>query len=666
MPGVAAAFGAKVRGGHIMHRMLGGARLRTKLVMLLMIPSLGLLWLAVDGAATRRPEAEQADHLTDLVQLSVRLGNLLHETQKERGTTSVFMSSNGARFGPELVEQRRVTDLRVKDLEDFLAVHRSQLPTDVRDRLAPALTTLAELPAWRQRVDAFGVPVRAVVEYITNINNALLDSVGALAWSADNPELGRMSMAYLLFLQAKEKAGLERANLAQVFGVDQFGEGQFYVVASTIAIQTSLLADFTLTAKPDVIAFYRERMNTPAVAAVAEMEQIALSKATAGHFGVDSVTWFNAMTVKINLMKEVEERQATDLLRRAETVRADAIRALTTSLLLAALLIGGTVAASAYVIRQITQPLRTSLAGLEHLAAGDLTVTVPITSNDEAGRIAAATNNTAHAMRVALQAFASTADRLVAAGSGLSATSATLTGTADGTNEQAAAVTDSAHQISASIARIAGAGQQTISSMREITENAATAATVARYAVIEAKRTTDAIEQLGQSSTEIGDVVRVITTIAEQTNLLALNATIEAARAGEAGRGFAIVAGEVKELARQTAQATQDVIDKITALQADAGSSRAAINLIRQTVEEINTTQATIADAVEEQLASTEYTNRSVTDVFTSSQDIATTIAAVAQAAGGTAASAGRTRVAADDLVSIAGQLRGLIAQFRY
>ena len=203
-------------------------------------------------------------------------------------------------------------------------------------------------------------------------------------------------------------------------------------------------------------------------------------------------------------------------------------------------------------------------------------------------------------------------------------------------------------------------------SVREIAENATTAARVARDAVAEAERTTQAIEQLGDSSARIGEVVKAITAIAAQTNLLALNATIEAARAGEAGRGFAIVANEVKELARQTAQATEDITGKVEALQSDAASSRAAIGRIGVTVARIDDTQASIAGAVEEQLATTNEISRNVAEVSTSSGEIATSMSDVADAAGATSASATRTRQAAHELGQIATGLRDLVGRFTY
>jgi len=278
---------------------------------------------------------------------------------------------------------------------------------------------------------------------------------------------------------------------------------------------------------------------------------------------------------------------------------------------------------SVWLIRRITRPLRASVTALERVAQGDLTVELAADSDDEAGRIARATNDASRAMRVAMQGFARSAGQLSASSQDMSSTSIELTTAAQETSHQAGAVAGAAEEISTNITTVAGAAEEMSASIREIAQSASTAAEIAGQAVQEAEQTTAAVDKLGHSSAEIGDVLKTISSIAAQTNLLALNATIEAARAGEAGRGFAIVAGEVKELASQTGQATEDITGKIAAIQADAAASREAIARIGDIITQINDTQTTIASAVEEQLATTNEISRNVSEVSTGSGAIA-------------------------------------------
>jgi methyl-accepting chemotaxis protein len=181
-----------------------------------------------------------------------------------------------------------------------------------------------------------------------------------------------------------------------------------------------------------------------------------------------------------------------------------------------------------------------------------------------------------------------------------------------------------------------------------------------------AERTNSQVAELGSASAEIGDVVRLITSIAEQTNLLALNATIEAARAGELGKGFAVVAGEVKELAQQTARATDEITNRITALQTSSGTATEAIGQITEVIGQIGDYTTTIASAVEEQTATTAEMSRSVAEAATNSGEVARTVSGVAEVANATADGARATQQAATDLTRLASDLNTLVGAFRY
>ncbi|NEQ36470.1 MAG: HAMP domain-containing protein, partial [Okeania sp. SIO3I5] len=246
------------------------------------------------------------------------------------------------------------------------------------------------------------------------------------------------------------------------------------------------------------------------------------------------------------------------------------------------------------------------------------------------------------------------------------AESQTMSQASQETSTQAESVSSTAEQVSANAQSVATGVEEMTASIREIAKNATNAAQVATTAVETAETTNETIGKLGVSSTEIGKVIKVITSIAQQTNLLALNATIEAARAGEAGKGFAVVANEVKELAKQTASATEDISQKIEAIQGDTKGAVEAIGQITAIINQINDIQNTIASAVEEQTATTNEIARNVNQAAEGSSGIARNITSVAQAAQSTNNSAGKTQQSATELSKTAGDLQELVNQFKF
>ncbi len=228
---------------------------------------------------------------------------------------------------------------------------------------------------------------------------------------------------------------------------------------------------------------------------------------------------------------------------------------------------------------------------------------------------------------------------------------------AAGTSDQAGTAREAAETVSANVQSLATAVEQFDCSIKEISGNTTNAVTVAQTAVDAASQTTATVTKLGESSSEISNVIKVINSIAEQTNLLALNATIEAARAGEAGKGFAVVANEVKELAKQTSTATEDIIGHIETIQADTNQAVTAINHVSEIIREINESQNAIASAVEEQSAMTGEISRNIIEVSNGSETIARNIAHVADAAASTASGTEETLQASSEVEGLATEL---------
>lgn len=334
------------------------------------------------------------------------------------------------------------------------------------------------------------------------------------------------------------------------------------------------------------------------------------------------------------------------------------------TLLIAGLLVAG--ALGVVITQLIVSPLRRVSDVLEAMAAGDLTRSAVVDSKDEVGQMAGTLGRALDSIRQAISALAQSADTLSGSADELSNVSQEIAMTAADASTQAGVVSEASEEVSRNVQTVSAGSEEMGAAIREISQSANDAAGVASQAVSAAAATNATVAKLGESSVEIGNVVKVITSIAEQTNLLALNATIEAARAGEAGKGFAVVANEVKDLAQETAQATENISKRVEAIQADTDSAVAAIEQISGIIAQINDYQMTIASAVEEQTATTNEMNRSISEAAMSSSQIAVNISGVADATQRTSGSAGEARSAAERLNAMSADLRALVGRFRY
>jgi methyl-accepting chemotaxis protein len=275
-------------------------------------------------------------------------------------------------------------------------------------------------------------------------------------------------------------------------------------------------------------------------------------------------------------------------------------------------------------------------------------------------------NQTLDAIVAPLKTTGENAYSLASSSEELTAVSQVMASSAEETAVQANVVSAASEQVSRNLSSVATASEEMQASIREISKNANDSARVAKNAVGVAQSTNETMRKLGESSLEIGNVIKVITSIAQQTNLLALNATIEAARAGEAGKGFAVVANEVKELAKQTAKATEEISQKIEGMQGVTKGAVTAIEEIGAIIDQINDISNSIASAVEEQTVTTNEIGRSVTEAAQGVNDISKNIAGVASSAKNTTQGANDTKSASLELSQMAARLQSSVAKFSF
>ncbi len=343
--------------------------------------------------------------------------------------------------------------------------------------------------------------------------------------------------------------------------------------------------------------------------------------------------------------------------------------------------------------RSLSRPIDATVAVFERLAAGDLTLSIKAETNDEVGKLQAAAAALVDRLRSAIGNVRQTATQLSTASSGLSETANQLAAGATDATQQSSTVAAAAEQMSVNVKQMAVSSEQMTSNVQtvaasveemtaaisEVARGAEQAANLASSATSLTTSSGEQVGKLGQAAEEIGRVIEVIQGIADQTHLLALNATIESARAGEAGKGFAIVATEVKELARQTASATEGIRNQVLAIQETTRSTIDAIGQISQVVQQVDGASRTIASAVEEQSITTKEIARNVaqvaqgahlvstslTETAKATQEVTQSIVRVDRSARQTAENADRTQSAGHELAQLAGVLQESVAVFR-
>lgn len=398
-------------------------------------------------------------------------------------------------------------------------------------------------------------------------------------------------------------------------------------------------------------------------------QAIELRRSGKAREAMDSLFTERASQIRADAEGQIDKlEELIDRLRETATAEHERVEASTIRMIVILALIGLLVGlgVSIIIVRSITGTLAAMLVLIQEIAANNLTVAdMEITSHDEIGKAGTALNQMKNSLSEMIQSIASTAEQVAVASEELSSTSQQITANSEETSTQAQVVSSASEQVNKNLQTVATGSEEMSASIKEIAKNAHESASVATGAVKVAEETNQIVGKLGESSTEIGQVIKVITSIAQQTNLLALNATIEAARAGEAGKGFAVVANEVKELAKQTAKATEDISRKIEAIQGDTKGAVGAISQIGDVIKQVNDLSNTIATAVEEQNATTNEMARNVGEAARGSSEITKNIAGVAEAAQNTAHGAGDSHKAAQTLAEMSTRLRELVAQFK-
>ncbi len=678
-----------------MFAFLENAKIGARISLALVLPIVGLIAFSGFLVVEKQQVASDMGGIQELADLAPVISALVHELQKERGASAVFIGSNGEKFVKEIPDQKTETNKKRSALADALkAFDAASFGSNLASKVKTAESAVSGLDGKRNQISSLSITVPEMAAYYTPTIAKLLSIVEEMTVLSTNAQVTEAITAYTSFLQGKERAGIERAMGGAGFGAGEFKPAIYQKFISLIAQQEIYFSIFDINATEEQQAFLKNTLVGPDVDDVNRMRKIAIdSPQTKNLEGVTGPYWFATITKKINLLKKVEDKIATDLKNLAGGMQSGAQSTFSILLAVTVALLAVTVVLVVVIVRGITGPLSGMTHAMSTLADGDKTIEIEgAERGDEFGAMAKAVQvfkdnmiaadkareeqkkeqdareQRAKRLEELTQDFDKVATEMLSSvtssATEMESTATSMSSISEETNVQAATVAAASEQASTNVQTVASAAEELSSSISEISRQVAQSSEIATQAVGDAKETDEKIQGLAMAAQKIGEVVALITDIADQTNLLALNATIEAARAGDAGKGFAVVASEVKNLANQTAKATEEIGAQIKSVQDATQEAVAAIQGIGKTIGEIDEIGAAIAAAVEEQGAATQEIARNVEQAAAGTQEVSSNITGVTEAASQTGEAATQVTTAAKDLSSQAETLRSQVDKF--
>lgn len=575
--------------------------------------------------------------------LATTASQLVHELQKERGFSAGYLGSNGLKFSNELNTQLAATNNRLANYQQFVA----QLEHDHYDpRLASVLSFIGQrmdkISNMRRDIRQQTLPVGDAIGYYTETNAVLLGISSIISTTIEDPRISNQVSAYLNFLQSKERAGIERAVLSNTFSAGKFANGDYQKFITLLSEQVTYMNVFVDFASPTQAAALDKVVTGQDVTDVKRMRQIALQQQD--NFGIAATQWFKVATGRINQLKAFENLLAEQLVQSIDDAKAAAVSNLQWLIALSALMLMISLSLSFILLRQIGQQINSlSQAMMEVQQQSNLTARAKQLSKDELGvlaadfnemvtHVASLTSNVSNASRDLIQIVSEishithTVDEEVRSGLNQTDQVAVAINEMDAAVQEVAANCAGTADKSRSAHEAANNGQQLVNQASD---------TVSKLAN-EIDHSKHIIQLVADDSNEIGGILDVINGVTDQTNLLALNAAIEAARAGEQGRGFAVVADEVRSLAKKTADSTARIKTMIEQLQSRSQQAVQAMLSSQETtnrtvvdfksvlvqLENITSQSSQLSDmnlqnaaATEEQSATVDEVNRNITNI---------------------------------------------------
>ena len=635
------------------------------------LPTVGLAVFMTLFVGGQMQVAARMERVEQISAFSREISELIHELQRERGNSAGFVGAGGqGAFVNRLREQRLRTDRALQDYqESALTVRGAGFGEALTDYLDRADTRLAVLAEHRNAVEGLSLSLGETVSPYTGMINSLIEVIAEETHATNEGEGATSIMVgFLNLVHAKESAGIERAVGANAFSSGLVTDASHQRALTLRANQDAYFTEFRELMGPD----WSERLDVvitnDASQAVNAARDVLVEAGYGGEVsGYTGPQWFDLTTRRIDALMALETEVSAHLTDVAQTARARARGSANTALAAGVATLLVTILLSGVLMASVVNPIRRITGHLRQLAEGDTTVVVTGDERkDEIGAMARAAKAFLHASKereaiiernselerkgvadrakllvdmseqvktateVSVGEIVNQAEQLRQRSEAMRSALADAGGEADSANAATAQTLENTE-------RAAGLARELNDAIAEVAEQIARGDTLARDAVSQASASREGVEALTEAAEQIGDFVGIISGLAEQTNLLALNATIEAARAGEAGKGFAVVASEVKALAAQTNKSTSEIAERVQAIQARTGDAATAIGSVADAIDKLGEVTSAVAAAMEEQRASTHSFTGVVDDNRKALETVAGQIEALARIARGSA-----------------------------
>jgi len=575
--------------------------IRGKLLLLLTLPVAGLLFFSANSALDRYDLAGKMGDLEVLALLSTKLGALSHELQKERGMTAGYLASSGVQFANELPLQRKDTDQVYKELQVALKdFNRGAYETGIGETLDEQANFLKDLASKRNSITSQKITAADAIGFYSNTISSLLNVPHRATTMSDDATVARRALAYSNMLQSKERAGRDRALLSNAFAANSFNPGLAARYLANSAEEKTYLSEFLFTATPEQQSFYKSKHTGQAVNEVSRLKRVANEGTDGRKLGVKAGHWFSVSTSRIDLLKDVEDKLATDLSASAERLR---VNSQLNFYLFIGLAIGGVLVAlvlAYFTVRNITRSTGRLASAVAKVAGGDFDARSKVESGDELGELSKAFDNMLEERVGGLVKAEKESEMLNGSVIALLRSvsqlgKGDLTAMAPVNEDITGALADAINQMSGGISNTLGQVDMASQQVRSASKAAINITEASKESVLDTAKgmgeirgtiqeTAKRIKSLGERSQEIGGIVKLIDDISERTNVLALNANMQAAQAGEAGRGFMVVADEVQRLAESSKQATDKISKLINTMQVETGDT---ISTMDKVIEEV-------------------------------------------------------------------------------